>query len=143
MIFTGQKTLSFLRDERLINHIGLFATVDLTKEDIETIYFATTYLANHPDFFNKRSIRLDYLIVGNGKVEMVFDGDIIGQQLNLAVINYDKYTTYPQTQKLVILIEEAVHHFWDSKDEIFVSKIVCEILPNLDYNRENGNYIYL
>jgi hypothetical protein len=66
----------------------------------------------------------------------------IGNWMNIITINHDHFTGLSQLKKIVVIVEEFVHHFWDTMDEILVSKIVCECVPGVDYNRENGNYIF-
>lgn len=134
---------SFSRDSRMIDHIALLTNVELTDDDKLCLHLATIHLADHRDMFKNRNNRLDIIFAKDGQVAWEFQKETIGKNLNLAIVNYDKFINLEQIKKIVVLVEEMVHHFWDTKDEILVSKIVSECVPNVDYNRENGNYIFL
>lgn len=123
--------------------LNYMATVELTEEEKYLFGDATTKLANHPQFPNLRKRILTVIFTNSGRFTLTFPPNQIGAQGNFAAFNYSIWTNYNNRQKLICVLEEFVHHFWDETDEIETSKIVCEFFSDLDYNRETGHYINL
>lgn len=135
----GQK---FIYDNRLKGYFDFQTNVKLSDDDLIAFHMATTYLTDHPEMFKMRTTPVSIIFVKDGALTLDFKENDLGNRMNLIIINHDKFTLLSQIKKIVIIVEEFVHHFWDESDEILVSKIVCECVPGVDYSRENGNYIF-
>ncbi|OME41434.1 hypothetical protein [Paenibacillus odorifer] len=129
-------------DVRLVDFIEFKTNMVLSDDDLMAYLMATTYLSDHPEMFKKRTMPVNIIFAGEGTLTLNLEENHYGNRLNLITINHDKFTLLNQLQKIVVIVEELVHHFWDENDEIEVSRIVCECVPDVDYNRENGNYIF-
>ncbi|MGF9603567.1 hypothetical protein ABEW95_17405 [Bacillus subtilis] len=119
------------------------ATVELTEEEQYLFAEATFKLAVHPNFPNLKKRILTVIFTNSGDITLAFPPNQIGSQGNYAAFNYSIWNKCDSRQKLICILEEFVHHFWNESDEIETSKIVCEFFSDLDYNRETGHYIYL
>jgi hypothetical protein len=129
-------------DEEIDSLFNILSTVNLNDSEKKIIEKSINLLINHPSFNTKRKRILNVIFNKGITVSLTFSNQI-ASQANYALFHYDKWSQYNDFQKLICLLEEFVHHFWDTDDEIFVSSIVCEILPGITFDPNNGNYIPL
>jgi hypothetical protein len=122
--------------------IGFKTTVDLTQDEIDLFGYVTGLIAEHPDFKKLRKRSVAIIFSDKETVSMTFPEGTIGSQGSHIMMNYSKWTKLDEPRKIICLVEEFVHHFWDTADEIEVSKNVSGFFDWLDYDRTNGNYIF-
>lgn len=144
MILRDARIINYRINPKLIGKIQMVSNVDLNHEDLEILLEVSNLLDSHPDFKNQRTRLLILIFVGSGSVTLDFDTNPlqIGSQASYAFINVDEYRKYNYIRRVVVVLEEMVHHFWDESDEIEASRIVCEMLENVDYDTVTGNYIF-
>ncbi|WP_096224905.1 hypothetical protein [Geobacillus sp. FJAT-46040] len=133
----------FFQNKEIDGLFNFLSTVELSGDDKKAVQMSIILLMNHPDFKNKRKRILNVIFADNDSVNLSFSENQIGSQANYAMFRYEKWTRLSELQKIICLVEEYVHHFWDTDDEIEVSKIVCQIVPGITFDPENGNYIFL
>jgi len=125
----------------LMNLIDFKNSVELTDSDKKIFCDATLLLAEHKEFADLKK-RVVIFIFADKSFTLTFNENQYGSQGNYAAINYPKWVQLDTKTKLICITEELVHHFWNISDEIETSRIVCEIVPNLSYDKSTGNYIF-
>lgn len=123
----------------------LVTTVKFTKRELDLIGNAMLITTQHPDFPNLRKRKLSVIFIDSDILSLKMDKDSLGEQGNIAVINHVLFRTKDEFSKVIIVVEEIVHHFWDTNDEPFVKGIVLEIIkdlcPGVTYDFKNMLYL--
>jgi len=132
---------SYQCDSRTKDLINFYTTVQLNDKEKDIFTKSTILLANHPDFKSLRKRPVSIIFSGESNIKLAFPDEVIGTQGSYIFIDYQKWTRLQSGKKLICLLEEFVHHFWDTTDEIKTSEIVCQFIDGLDYDRKTGAYI--
>lgn len=135
-------TINFRSHVNVINLLDVHSTVDLTDEDKEVHLHATIAMGDHKDFLNQRKRTLCVLYTDSDIVSLEFNDNEIATQASYTFIKLHRIRQLPYIKRVVCVLEELVHHFWDTGDEIEVSRIVCEMLSEVGYDKTTGNYIF-
>lgn len=132
--------------EKALPYFRLASDCDIESEDLLCIGSAMLRTVEHKDFQNKRKRRLTLIFTDSETIQMKFSEDSFAEQGNLAFYKYPQFKSRNPLEKLIIVTEEIVHHFWDTDEETFVKDVVCEIVNSFDFNvsydHENKWYLY-
>ncbi|MBM6602205.1 hypothetical protein [Priestia megaterium] len=129
-------------NETLQPYIQCLSTANLTDEEKNIFTEATNLIVKSEELENLRRKRLIFIFSATADMHLTFNSGQYGSHFCLASIIYSHWTNFSNKEKLICIVEELVHHFWDEDDELEVSRIVCTLIDELDYNPETGAYKY-
>lgn len=130
----------------LSSRIEVFSTKELSEDIITSLMFSTLYITQHHEFDNIRNRMVSLIFTDSSEISFQLsdeNGDYMGLNANLILYKLPHIEGKSQTEQMIIITEELVHHFWDLSDELRTKSIVCDIIPNVVLNRENLTYIII
>lgn len=127
-------------DKKIISLIHFMSNVELKADEQEIFGYASSLIANHSEFNKLRKRSVTVIFSKSNTVSLSFPDGTIGSQGSTIFINYSRWSGLDETRKLICLLEEFVHHFWDEQNEIETSRIVCSFFNGLDYDKSTGQY---
>lgn len=67
--------------------------------------------------------------------------EYFGRTILYPYVNLQRYVN-DERRLVVIFLEELVHAYFDTGDEVFVGKKVAELYPEVGFNETTGEYIF-